>query len=737
MLRSRLFWLVALSVGGVTSIVVTAHAAEPPCPPTAAPPLPLPSPEDAPADDRVEITSDEAQLGIDGDAVLRGNVRLRQGARQLHAEDVRYDPERSEFRVGGDVSYDDPVVRITGRSGRYSAAEGAEFLSAEFELRQRAARGMAEVISLSPTGIIGLDDVSFTTCPADDQAWSVRAASIRLDTRTRLGSGRNARVDFMGVPIMYLPWLSFPLGTERKSGFLFPSLGHSTRGGLQFAVPYYWNIAPNADFTFEPVYFSRRGVDLAGELRYLTKSHRGSLAVNYLPSDRIADEDRNRVRLEHVTELPRDFRFVIHAQSVSDSQYFEDFGQGPEGTSIPFVERLARLTYRDEHWRLTGEFQQFQTIDRELALEDRPYARVPRLMAAADYGWGPSELLRYGFSSELVNFQRDTGVTGWRLDVQPTIGLELDRPGYFVRPGIAMRHTQYELDDVEPGQPRSLTRTLPVASLDAGLLFERAADATGERTLTLEPRLLYLYVPFRDQEDLPLFDTALPDLNLVQLFRTNRYVGADRVSDANQLSLGVTTRLLDSDDGTQFLSATLGQTIYFETPRVTLPGETVRDSSRSDLVAQLGLTGYRNWNADFGLQWNPTTSRSERAQVNLQYKPGDEQVVNLAYRFQRDRLEQAEVSAAWPFGRRWHAFGRYVYSLRDEATLERFVGFEYSSCCWRLRLVGRKFVSSRTGEQDTGVYLQLELTGLASVGSAADAFLTEAIRGYSRPETSF
>jgi LPS-assembly protein len=227
----------------------------------------------------------------------------------------------------------------------------------------------------------------------------------------------------------------------------------------------------------------------------------------------------------------------------------------------------------------------------------------------------------------------------------------------------------------------------------------------------------------------------LPDLNLVQLFRTNRYVGADRVSDADQVSLGVTSRLFDADSGTQFLAMTLGQIYYFKQPRVLLPDELDRDSHTSDFVAQVALTGYKNWNADFGMQWNPDQSRYERAEANLQFKPHGEQVINLGYRFQRDRLEQAEISGAWPIGQRWNIFTRYVYSMRDDKSLERFAGLEYRACCWRLRAVGRKFVSSRTGDEDTGIYLQLELTGLASVGSAADAFLAGAIRGYERPET--
>jgi LPS-assembly protein len=267
------------------------------------------------------------------------------------------------------------------------------------------------------------------------------------------------------------------------------------------------------------------------------------------------------------------------------------------------------------------------------------------------------------------------------------------------------------------------------------MMFERDSGSRGQRRQTLEPRLLYLRAPFRQQDDLPLFDTGLPDLNLVELFRTNRYVGADRVSDANQVSVGVTSRLFDTKSGAQFLSATVGQTYYFKNPQVHLPDETIRNSGTSDFVAELSVTAYKDWNAEFGIQWSPEEDRSERAEAMLQFKPAPQQVINVGYRFQRDLLEQAEVSAAWPINKVWAGFARYVYSLQDNKALEQFAGVEYSACCWRMRLLGRKFVSTRTGEQDSGVYLQLELTGLASVGSAADAFVAGAIRGYERPTT--
>jgi LPS-assembly protein len=696
----------------------------------------LPHEEPTPGDTPFDVEANDVTIDAKGATHLKGDVRVRQGNREIRAEDVEYREENNSLKVEGNVEFADPLVHATGGGGSYSATEGAQFRDAEFELRERAARGTAQNMQMTPDGLIKLEAVNFTTCPRDDAAWQLRADSIELDTRTRIGTGRGTRVDFKGVPIMYLPWMSFPLGNERKSGFLFPTLGNSTRGGVQFALPYYWNIAPNADLTFEPMLYSRRGLDFNGETRYLSEHSNTKLEFSYLPNDGVMNSDRNRFYLQNVSELPGEVRFFVDAETVSDSKYFEDFAQGPEGTSIAFVQRLGGFRYRDEHWRASAEFQQFQTIDQNLAEVDRPYARLPRIVVGADYGWGPEERLRYGFDSEVVNFDRDIGVTGWRLDAMPALSLDFGEPGLFIRPGIAFRYTEYALENQAPGLDKTLSRSLPITSLDAGMIFEKDSGSRAQRRLTLEPRLLYLHVPYRNQDQLPLFDTGTPDLNLVELFRTNRYVGADRVSDANQVSAGVTSRLFDAQNGAQFLAVTLGQTYYFTPPRVRLPDEPVRDSNTSDFVGQLSLTAYKNWNADFGIQWNPQESRSQRAQANIQFKPAGEQVVNVGYRFQRDRLDQYEVSTAWPLAKNWNGFARYVYSMRDDKALERFAGVEYQSCCWRMKLVGRKFVSSRTGEQDTGIYLQLELTGLASVGSAADAFLTGAIRGYERPDTT-
>lgn len=779
MLRSGPLWIVLAVLG---SIMPAARAADPPCPsqittptPPAAASTTTANPSAAApaggnttaakiaASGNISVTSDQSSYDVvSGNVILKGNVEAHQGDRQLRANELEYDAKNASLSTNGHVQYQDPLVDVSGNGGSYSAATGADFRGAEFSLRQRAARGAAQQMSLTPQGVMKLKGVTFTTCPLHDRSWQIKADSIVLDTRSKTGTGHDAQIDFQGVPIAYLPWLSFPLSDERKSGFLYPSIGNTSTNGLQISAPYYWNIAPNADFTFEPTVYSKAGIDLGGDFRFLTASQRGDLNWNYLPDDHEFGASRSRVQLNDVAELPDHWRLTVNAENVSDPYYFEDFSQGPEGASTAFLERSATFSYRDEHWSVDGEAQQYQTIDYTLPVDDRPYARAPWLAANAVYTLGPAGLVHYGFDAEIVDFRRPGGtdlVSGWRADVTPAVSLDLTGPGYFLRPALAWRATQYELDYTPPGTPSSPSRTLPIASFDTGLLFDRPTGSRDQRTLTLEPRLLYLYVPYRNQNELPVFDTAIPQLNPVELFRTNRYVGADRMSDADQVSLGITSRLLDAQSGRQFISATFGQTYYFTTPRVTLPGEAPLTGNRSDFVAQVSVTAFQSWSADAAVQWNPQIQGSENTLLRLQYKPANNAVVDVGYRYERYTFDQVDVSAAWPIQRNWSVFARAVYSLSDHeytdqpgaapppppgtmtspalvGFLERFAGFEYRACCWRVRLGARRYVTNHAGGQATGVWLQLELAGLASVGSASDTSLGQEIRGYAPPEAT-
>lgn len=683
-----------------------------------------------PGDPRIDVTSDTGDLGRAGDASLRGNVTIRMGQRLLTADEAQIDAEQRSIQLNGDVEYLDPQMRVRGKGGAFQQGGRGDFQGAQFELFDSSVRGSARSASLSPSGQIELRGVQYTACPPDNEDWSLGAGEINIDQKSRIGTGRDVRVEFLGVPIFYTPWISFPVGDQPKSGLLFPTIGSGSRTGTQIAVPYYWHLAPNYDATLTTRWYSSRGVRLDPEFRYLSDRSRSQLNIEYLPDDRETGDARGVVDWRHVTRFAPRTRLLIDATDVSDSEYYEDFGVGFEGTSVSFVNRYVDLRHDLAAWSFNARAQDYQVLDDTLAATDQPYRIVPQLTALGRWPDLPGGLSGSVFA-EATNFQRDEGPQGVRLDAEPGLEWRIDRSGAFFAAGASYRYTQYLLDDVATGADDAPSRSLPSASLDTGFTLERTSGSRGNRIQTLEPRLLYLYVPYKDQDDLPVFDTGIPDLNLVQLFRTNRYVGPDRVGDANQVSLGVTTRLLDATRGRQFLSATLGQAFYFADPRVALPGEPVRDRSSSDVVAEVELAAFKNWNARFAYQWNPDETQSERSETFLQYNPSPGRVINAGYRFRRDLLEQVDVSGAWPINNQWRGFARWVYSLQEDKTLDQFVGVEYSSCCWALRLVTRRFVSSRSGDAETSFGLQLELKGLSSVGVDNEAFLREAIRGYS------
>jgi LPS-assembly protein len=672
------------------------------------------------------VTTLGAEVTREGQAHLQGPVKVRQGDRTLLANEAHYDSATQAFDVSGDVSFRSPGMRLAGESAVWNADGGGRFVKAEFELPARPARGHAESIVLAPDGKLELGRVEYTACPAGRPDWLLRARRIDIDQAAQQGVGRSVELDFKGVPILYLPIISFPVGDARKSGFLFPSFGTSNRNGFEFGVPYYWNLAPNYDATLTPGYLSKRGATLGTELRFLTEGSRGEFLSDWVPSDASAQRDRSYLRFTERSDLTARLRFDTNLAQASDSNYFSDFGLGPEGTSVTYLQRVARLTYLDAHWRAIGLVEQFQTIDQTVAAADRPYTRAPQLQVRGRWteGSGPG----FEVGAEAVDFVRDTGVEGLRYGLAPMASYAWRTPGAYFVPALGYRALAYTLRNAPAGVDDAPSVSAPVATLDTGLTFERDA---GHRIQTLEPRVVYTYIPYRDQSALPVFDTGLPDLNLIQLFRTERYVGGDRIGDANQLAMGATTRLVDTDSGRQLLSATLGQIYYFTPPRVALPDQPVPAANSSDLVGQLDVTAYRHWNVQVGEEWNPHTRDSVLSEVRVQYHPAGNEVANVGYRFRRGLLEQVEGSFAWPVADAWNLYARHVYSLRDHAALDSFAGVEYQACCWRVRLVGRRYVNSFAGTRDTSISLQLELNGLSSVGERAGAFLERSIRGYS------
>ena len=766
------------------------------CP--APPKYQAPIASDIAADDhRIHIDSDDAVVDADGNAVLNGRVKVRQDARSVTSDSVTYD-KSGRVSVKGAVDFEDPKLRVRSDTGSYDIDGAANFDRANFQLMDRNGRGFAQDIDLSPDGKVSLARVRYTSCPVGNEDWMLQASSLSIDSKLQEGVARNVTMRFKDVPIFYTPYISFPVGDERKSGLLFPNFGHSGSNGFELEVPYYFNLAPNYDLTLTPGLLSARGAQLAGQFRYLTANSHGQIDTTFLPGDRQEHGDRSYLHITDITDLKRGMRFDADVANVSDHNYFEDFAVGSDQTSVTFLERRAEVLYYDDAWRVRGQLQNFQTIDILAIPAARPYSRVPRIQA--DALW-PIQGSRFEFalSSEAVNFVREIGPTGVRLNVAPELRWSNRGSGYFFEPAVGYDFTQYDLKNAAVGTP---TRTLPYARVDAGLVFERDAGSQGQRTQTLEPRVLYSYVPNRNQNELPIFDTGLPDLNLTELFRTNRYVGEDRIGDANQVALALTTRLFDHVSGAQYLSATIGQIRYFSIPQVGLPvaagttasglnlvtipgvnplampgqalvnsrgqilmaepgqyvmglpaqtfaaavaGQQAPAFPASDLVADVAVTAYKHFSFNFDYLWNPYTSQTDKSEVSLQYRPDPTRVVNIGYRFQQNILNQRVIlkqwdgSFAWPIADHWNTVGRWVYSLQDRQTIEQMAGFEYKSCCWKIQVVQRRYVRVTNGTTpglDTSIALQLELTGLSSVGKPANTFLEREIRGYSTRDSN-
>lgn len=727
-----------------------------------------------PLDGDITYSADEGSSSADGMTELSGDVDVHMGDRQIQADRLDYDRNRNDITATGAVRYRDPVVLLQGDTGHYND-QGAQFSHGRFELIKQPGHGTADQISMTPGRVITLQRVTFSSCPRQHNDWQIRAKRLVLDTNAGRGVGHGAVVDFEHVPILYLPWIAFPLSNARQSGVLFPNFGTSSLSGAFLGVPWYWNIAPNQDATFTPTYYSKRGLDLGAEYRLLTEDTRGTIDANLMPNDKETGTSRTFVRLLDRYQLGWNTRVDTTIENVSDGTYFEDFTQGTESTSTPFLPRSLAVIHRDDIWNLRGEVIAYQTLDyNNVPVDERPYIQLPRLSAAALWSPGGWPALQTGFDSELVNFTRagctpctltggcpglsgvcnipnttadpNANVSGWRLDAMPRVGLDLSGAGYFLRPGVAWDFTQYALRDAA-GNDTSPQRSLPIVSIDSGLEFERVNDVSGGRTITLEPRAMYVYIPYRDQSQLPVFDSGIPDPNLIELFRPNRFVGVDRIGDENGLTFGLTSQTFDTASGTRFLSATIGQAFYFQPARVTLPGEVQQSVDRSSLIAAVVLSAYRNWNLQFDIASNPRVSAIEQDEITLQYHANNQQVANLSYRYRTGQLAQIDASTAWPVAHHWDLYARAVYSLFDNPTatlvapvvrpgsIEDFAGFQYHGNCWNLRVLWQRSVSERNGTQSSGVSFQLELTGLSSVGSQVTSFLEQSIRGYSSSAT--
>ena len=685
----------------------------------------------------VEITADTmvAELGRE-QAVFSGDVVLVQNGASLRAAEIALDRASGEVSASGGFLLTRPEIRFAGDSADYRLdTREAHVEHASYRVPAIRARGDAERAAFFGNGISRFDNITYTTCAPGDAAWMLSAETLELDHNEGLGSAGNATLRFQGVPLLYAPSFSFPIDNRRRSGVLVPTLGYSGNTGVDISVPYYVNLAPNYDLTLTPRAMSRRGLMLGGEFRFLTESTEGALAADLLPDDRQRGDTRGSASLYSHTQFDPRTEANLRLNYVSDTDYFEDLGGSLAVTSTTHVQRTGELLYHGDTWDLLGRAQFYQPIDDTLQLVDRPYARLPQLRVDVEHPDGIGGTT-YHLAAEYVNFYRRDSVRGHRIDLAPALSLPLGDAWWYARPKVGGHFTTYSLTDQVAGLDDSPSHTTGLVSFDSGLYFDRAASYFGNAaTQTLEPRLFYLYVPSSSQNDQPLFDTAELDFSFDNLFRENRFSGPDRIGDANQLTLALTTRINRDSDGLELLRASIGQILYFDGRRVNLPGVANDSETTSALVGEIGAALGGDWRSRAGLQWDPhdgSDGTIDQALAQLTYNDEHRHVFNAAYRLRDGFSNQTDLAFYWPVNEGFSVIGRHNYSLRDDRLLEALAGVEYGTCCWRVRTVLRQYTDGLGDDHNLAFLLQLELGGLGRLGSDIEGLLERGVYGYRR-----
>lgn len=681
-------------------------------------------------------------------ATLSGNVEVNRGDQRLLAPRLELDRKANigyarEGAEGGTPQFafraKKAEIALDQNVGRYDDAE-------YFMGRSNAQGSATKVVDDRDKAVTDLEQATYSTCKRGDEFWQIRADTLNLDYNTGRGVAHDATVAIGGVPVLYSPYLSFPITDERQSGFLTPRLSSSSGNGFDLALPYYWNIAPNQDATFTPRVITDRGFQLGTEYRYLGTRGSGEFYGEYLPNDREAERDRGMVDLRARGIWFPGLSSSLIYDWVSDDDYFRDLGNQLDVVDTAYLQRTFDTTYSVPFGGvLLTRFQGYQTLDAPDFTRVPPYSRLPQMIYFGGWDRGP---LRYDLRTEVVAFEHPTKVTGTRFDIEPAVSLPLEWSYAFVRPRVAYRQTQYQLDypgNTGAANDTSPSRGAPILSLDSGLIFERPLSfGDSAFTQTLEPRLYYLRVPYRSQGDIPVFDTTLVNTSFNALFYDNRFVGTDRLGDANQLTTAVSTRIIGAADGRERMRLSLGQIQYFEDRRVALGADQLVDTGSSDLIAEGQVTLGRDWYLRIAAQWDPHNEEARRNAVDLRYRGERGAVFNIAYRYSNAGdppaqgapadTDQIDLTGVLPVNPRWRLFGRWNYSMLDEHVVDTFAGVEYSDCCWAVRMLGRQYRDYPQDEEaKNAFFLEFELKGLSSIGAGVDQFLNKSILGYTHP----
>lgn len=709
------------------------------------------------------VESDDAEYNrLDNSAYLSGNVEINQRGQRLIAEDVLYSIGDHSATLKKSIFYQNKAFRAIAETGEINLkTRQGTFHKVEYRIPTGRARGTAKTAELKGKGLATFENLTYSTCKPNQNDWVLSAGTLDIDQAEGVGIAHSAKLKFKGVPIFYTPYLSFPIDDRRKTGVLLPKIGHSSRRGFDFSLPYYFNLAPNDDLTLTPRILSRRGVMLGGEFRYLGEMNRFRLNGEVLPKDKVyqdGNQRRSAVSFHSSSYLTPDLTFNTVYNSLSDKDYLADMGSSLSAIATRHVEKRADLKYSTLDWSLLLRAQKFQTLNDAISAGDRPYSRLPQLLFLYDKMLGESGF-DLSIESEYVRFAHSSEgkITGQRIDLHPRIAYTFEDTGYFITPALSGRYSQYRLINQTKGLDEKPDRLIGTFSLDSGLIFERPTEWFGTGlTQTIEPRLFYLYNSYEDQSLIPIFDSSEKDFRYDLLFSENRFNGTDRIGDANQLTLALQSRLITDQSGTEVLRLSLANIRYFADRRVflTTAKNTFNTKETSSLVGDLFMRLNQHWNFNLGGEWNPYfDNKVQRSYAHLNYHNTDQYLFNLAYRQNRrlqnqnnDNSEQVDFSMKWAINQNYSFIARSLYAL-DNGTylkngrladrdnlIEGIFGLQYQNCCWGTQFVVRDTLINENNRRDRSFYIQFELKGLGRIGHDINELIERNIYGFKYDE---
>ena len=704
----------------------------------------------------IEATAERTEL--EGDVVrLSGGVEARQGYRLLRADEVEFDRAQQWGKLHGNVELREPGLLLRGATGSLNIDTGeASLTAAQFVLHEKHVHGGADLVNRRADKIIELDDAYYSYCPPLENQWVLRAHELELDLENGTATARDAKIEMGGYPVIYTPYLKFPIDDRRKSGFLWPGIGNDSSGGADIALPYYFNLAPNYDATLTPRYIADRGLLTELEARYMGHntgywefggafiSGDDQFQEDY-PDD---DGDRWLTAVEQHGLFKRRWRTWVDYTNVSDNDYFSNLGttslQVQQSTHLA---QRGEVDYLGDNWLAQLRLEEFDTIAKDV--ETDPYRKLPQvslLRSAAERDFSPNLLLQ----SDYTYFDHSTELKGHRAYNALGVSYPMSWIWGFVKPVAKYRQINYDLDEpvfFDQREDDTPDVGAPLFSLDGGLFFERDLQWGDSSWLqTLEPRAYYLWADFEEQQGLPDFDTSELTFAYNQLFRDTRFSGKDRLDDANQVSVGITTRIIDPDTGTEKFAASLGQIYYFDDRRVNVDQPEATDfEGSSAIAAEISFAPFEQLDIRSSVLWNTDDNEIDQTYIQMGFVGDKRRIFNLGYSYRRYRgtdpdvsdIQQVDFSTYFPVNKEWSIFLRTLYNLEDQDRINDMAGIEYNSCCWRVRLVYQRRLDQKSGsninslvDYEHATFLEFQLKGLGGIGTRVSSMLEEVIRGY-------